>query len=82
MCKFDLSILRKMKQLTIQVPDNKYRFFKELVNNLGFAKSVEVSEEPAKEEILTGIREAIEEVKSIKAGKKKAVLLKDFLNEL
>jgi len=38
------------------------------------------NEEPTKEQILKGIMEAIDEVKQIKAGKKKAVLLKDFLN--
>ncbi len=27
-----------MKQITIYIPDNKYRFFLELVKNLGFAK--------------------------------------------
>jgi len=70
-----------MKQLTIQVPDKKYPFFMELVTNLGF-KKIENDDEPTKEQILTGIREAMDEVKQIKAGKKKAVLLKDFLNEL
>jgi hypothetical protein len=71
-----------MKQVTIQVPDKKYQFFIELVNSLGFVKKVEVAEEPSKEQILAGIQDAVNEVKQIKAGKKKAVLLKDFLNEL
>jgi hypothetical protein len=70
-----------MKQLTVQVPDSKYPFFLDLVNNLGF-KKIETEDEPSKEQILAGIREAVAEVKQIKAGKKKAVLLKDFLNEL
>jgi hypothetical protein len=38
--------------------------------------------EPTKTEILAGIKEAIEEVKLIKAGKIKAKSLKDLLNEL
>ncbi len=38
--------------------------------------------EPTKEEILAGIKEAIEEVKLIKAGKLKAKSLSDLLNEL
>jgi hypothetical protein len=72
-----------MKTLTIKVPDNKYSFFVELVKNLGFAKQIVVEEEePAKAEILNGIREAVEEVNLIKQGKKKSVPLKDFLNEL
>lgn len=47
-----------------------------------FAKVINTDEEPTKEQILNGIRKAIEEVKAIKAGKKKAILLKDFLKEL
>jgi hypothetical protein len=38
--------------------------------------------EPTKAEILVGIKEALEEVKLIKAGKLKAKSLKDLLNEL
>jgi hypothetical protein len=38
--------------------------------------------EPTKAEILAGIKEAVEEVKLIKAGKLKAKSLKDLLNEL
>ena len=71
-----------MKQVTVQVPDKKYQFFIELVNSLGFTKKTDTNDEVTKEQILEGIREAVDEVKQIKAGKKKAVLLKDFLNEL
>ena len=71
-----------MKQLTVQVPDEKYGFFQELVASLGFVKEIKEDAEPSKDEILAGIREAVEDVKLIKAGKKKATLLKDFLNEL
>jgi len=70
-----------MKQLTIQVPDKKYPFFLELDNNLGF-KKIENDDEPTKEQILGGIREAVEEVKQIKAGKKKIVLLNAFWDSL
>lgn len=38
--------------------------------------------EPTKTEILEGIKDAIEEVKLIKAGKLKAKSLKELLNEL
>lgn len=38
--------------------------------------------EPTKAEILAGLKEAVEEVKLIKAGKKKAKSLKELLNEL
>ncbi|MDH5476301.1 MAG: hypothetical protein OEX22_11465 [Cyclobacteriaceae bacterium] len=31
-----------MKQVTLNVPDDKYKFFLELVNNLGFDKPEEI----------------------------------------
>lgn len=71
-----------MKTILIKIPDQKYPFFKELIKNLGFVKEIPTTAEPTKEDILAGIHEAVEEVKQIKSGKKKAVLLKDFLNEL
>jgi len=73
-----------MKTLTIQVPDNVYPKFLEMLQSIGIAKkSIRlVDDEPTKEQILNGIKQGVEEVNLIKAGKKKAVLLKDFLSEL
>ncbi len=31
-----------MKQVTLNIPDNKYQFFIELVNNLGFDKPEDI----------------------------------------
>ncbi len=31
-----------MKHLTLNIPDNKYQFFIELINNLGFDKPEEI----------------------------------------
>ena len=71
-----------MKQITLNVQDNNYPFFVELVKNLDFISKVEPDEEPTKEQILQGIREAVQEVKLILAGKLKGIPAKDFLNEL
>lgn len=70
-----------MKQVTIQVPDKKYPFFLELVDNLGL-KKVHSDNKPGKEQVLAGVKEAVEELKLVKAGKKKARNAEDFLNEL
>jgi len=70
-----------MKQVTVQVPDKKYPFFLELVHSLGL-KKVGPDNKTGKEEILAGVKEAVEEMKLIKAGKKKARNAEDFLNEL
>jgi hypothetical protein len=51
---------------------------------LGYAKKVQVLEDKprTKAEILEEIKEAVEEVKLIRAGKMKSVPLKDLLDEL
>ena len=70
-----------MKHVTVQVPDKKYPFFLELVSSLGL-KKIHSDNKSGKEEILAGVKEAVEEMKLIKAGKKKARNAEDFLNEL
>lgn len=70
-----------MKQITINIPDNKYSFFLELVKNLGLEK---VKEEPveASQEALEGLEQGFREVKLIQEGKMKGTPLKKFLDEL
>jgi hypothetical protein len=66
------------KPTGVFIPMNDWEIMKEEYQNL------EAWEEPesTKVEILAGIKEAIEEVKLIKAGKQKAKSLKELLNEL
>lgn len=70
-----------MKQITLNIPDNKYEFFLELVKNLGLEK---VKEEPmeAEQEALRGLEQSFKEVKLIQEGKMKGTPLKAFLDEL
>ena len=70
-----------MKQVTVKVPDKKYHFFLELVDSLGL-KKIRPDAKSGKERILDEVKEAVEEMKLIKAGKKKARNAEDFLNEL
>jgi hypothetical protein len=70
-----------MKQVTVEIPDKKYPFFLELVKSLGL-KKVSRSEKLRRKDIKAGIKEAVEEMKLIKAGKKKARNAEDFLNGL
>jgi hypothetical protein len=72
-----------MKEITVQVSDKKYGMFLELMKSLSFVKKVKtVDNEPTKEEILDGIRQAVKEVNLIKQGKLKPTSLKEFLDEL
>lgn len=68
-----------MRQIILNIPDNKYPFFLELIKNLGFVK---VKEEASEEEVLRGIEQGLNEVKLIQEGKLKSRPAKDFLNEL
>jgi len=70
-----------MKQITINIPDNKYSFFLELVKNLGLEKVKEEHVE-ASQEVLEGLEQGFREVKLIQEGKMKGTPLKKFLDEL
>lgn len=69
-----------MKQVTLNIPDNKLPFFLELVNNLGFVKA----EEPflSREQLLNELKDAIKELALIEKGKAKSRPLNVLLNEL
>ena len=70
-----------MKQITINVPDNKYSFFLELLKNLGLEK---VKEEPVdvKMEGLERLEQGFREVKLIEEGKMTGTQINTFLDEL
>ena len=70
-----------MKQITLNIPDNQYAFFLELVQQLGLEKVKEETID-SQQEILQGIAQGLREVKRIEEGKMKGTLLKDFLDEL
>ena len=70
-----------MKQVTVHIPDKNYPFFLELVKRLGFVKKV-VENEPSREEVMSNLREAVDELKLIKAGKREGISARELLNEL
>ena len=71
-----------MKQIILNIPDNKVPFFMELVQNLGFIKNIKTDDEPTKEEIISNLKRGFKEMQLIKKGKLKTTPLNDFLNEL
>ena len=69
-----------MKEITLKIPDKKFRFFMELIKSLDF---VQVKEDgDAKEEIIANLKEGFREMQLYKEGKLKGTPLQDFLNEL
>ena len=67
-------------KILLDVKDEKAPFVLELLKNLKFVKAKELT--PAKAEVLESLREALEEVKLIEAGKLQTRPLKDVLDEL
>lgn len=67
-------------KILLDIKDDKAAFIMELLHNFKFVKAQPLT--PYKAEVLEGLREAVEEVNQIKAGKKKAQALSEFLNEL
>jgi hypothetical protein len=75
-----------MKQLTIQIQDNKYPFFMELLKQfdyVSFTPETSLSDEGDSEEaILEQIRQDVRELKLVLNGKHKARPARELLNEL
>ena len=69
-----------MQRIIIDIPDNKFKFFMELVQNLGFRKvrSLSVKQKAFVEEV----QESMKELDQHMDGKIKLSSAKDFLDEL
>jgi len=67
-------------KVILDIKDDKAEFFMELLKNFSFIQARPLT--PYKAEVLEGLKEAVEEVNQVKAGKKKAQPLSEFLNEL
>ncbi len=67
-------------KVLIDIPDNKAASVMEVLNSISYIKARPLTD--AKVMLLEEIREAVEEMKLIKAGLKKARNAEDFLKEL
>ena len=64
-------------KLLIEIPDNKSTDFMKVLDNLSYIKVKPLTDSKAL--LLKEIKEAVEEMKLIKTGKKKVRNAKDFL---
>lgn len=64
----------------LDIKDSKVQFVMELLRNFSFVKAEPLSDEKA--EIISGIKQAVKEMKLVKAGKLKARNAEDLINEL
>jgi hypothetical protein len=67
-------------KLLLDIKDDKAAFVIELLHNFKFVKAKPLTSGNAR--ILAGLKEAVEEVNQVKAGKKATQPLDEFLREL
>jgi hypothetical protein len=67
-------------QVLLNIPDMKAPFLMDVLQHISYVKVKPLTDEKAL--LLTEIREAVEEMKLVKSGKKKARNMEDFLHEL
>ena len=67
-------------KVLLEIKDNKAFFVMELLKSFSFVKTKELT--PYKAEVLEGIKEAVEEMKLIKAGKLKGRKAEELFDEL
>lgn len=67
-------------KILLDIKDDKVSFVMELLSSLSFVKVKPLTDKKA--EMMSDMREAVEEVILIKEGKKQARNAEDFVNEL
>ena len=67
-------------KVLLDIPDNKASSFMDVFKSISYIKAQPLTE--AKARLMVEIKEAVEEMKLIRTGKKKARNAEDFLNEL
>ena len=67
-------------KILLDVPDNKAHSLMEVLCSIPYVKAKSITH--SKAELMEEIKEAVEEMKLIRAGKKEARNAEDFLNEL
>jgi hypothetical protein len=67
-------------KILLDIPDNKATSLMAVLKSISYVKAKQLTD--AKALLMEELREAVDEMKLIKAGKKKARNAGDFLNEL
>ena len=67
-------------ELLLKIKDSKAAAFLQVINDLPYVKTEVII--PAKKQFLKELKEAVDELNQVKAGKRKARNAEIFLNEL
>jgi hypothetical protein len=71
-----------MAKLTLEIEDDKLKFFNDLIQNFSFVKIQADLEEDTDQQVRENITKGVEELKLVLEGKKKSRQAREFLNEL
>jgi hypothetical protein len=71
----------KTKKVVLNVSNNKYPFFIELLNNFDFVQ-IEDNQGDSKEDIIANLTEGFKQIKQIKESKLSTRSVEEFLNDL
>lgn len=67
-------------KILLEIPDNKAEALLKVLKDISYIKATTITE--GKALLMQEMKEAVEEMKLIRSGKKKARNAEDFLNEL
>jgi len=67
-------------KILLEIPDNKASSLLDVLKSISYVKAKKLTD--AKALLVEEIKEAVEDMKLIRSGKKKARNVEDFLNEL
>ena len=67
-------------KILLEIPDNRAVSLMDVLKSISYVKAKPLTESKAK--LLSEMKDAVDEIKLIKTGKKKARNAEDFLNEL
>ena len=76
----NLTFNKKDMKVLLDIKDSKALHLLEVLKSLPYVKTRQLTDEEA--QVMGDLREAVEEMKLIRAGKKQARDAEDFLNEL
>lgn len=71
-----------MRQVTINIHDEKYPVFIELVKSLDFVEKIEEEQETSGKKVLKGLKQAVKEMNLINKGQLQARDARELINEL
>ncbi len=71
-----------MAKLTLEIEDDKLKFFNDLIQNFSFVKIQADLEEDTDQQVKVNITKGVEELRLVLEGKKKSRQAREFLNDL